>query len=126
MTPRYTIVAALLLVAIGLPALAKEQRAGESIVVQRVVIDAHILSASGEPLEGVTPADLDTAIDRTKEIAEVSWRDLGLYPSLAAALDENEAGDAATVEMGLRRRATRASSSRASCTLRSRGHRPAS
>lgn len=211
MTPRYTIVAALLLAAIGLPALAQEQRASETVVVQRVVIDAHILAASGEPLEGITPADieafiddlpatveavewvaededqpesprrtfedsgprvtvladsqrgrrivlffqtdfqrerikghmrmaihakefirslepedlvavvsfdsrlklwqdftsdveaLDTAIDRTKEIAEVSWRDLGLYPSLAASLDESEAGDAATVEMGLRR-----------------------
>ena len=47
--------------------------------------------------------DLDTAIDRTKEIAEVAWRDLGHYPSLASALDEDEAADAATVEMGLRR-----------------------
>lgn len=211
MTPRNTIFAALLVLATGLPALAQEQRAGETIVVQRVVIDAHILAASGVPLEGVTPADLeafiddlpatveavewvaededqpeppkrtfedsgprvtvladsqrgrrivlffqtdfqrerikghmrmaahakefirtlepddliavvshdsklklwqdftsnvddlDTAIDRTKEIAEVSWRDLGLYPSLASALDENEAENAATVEMGLRR-----------------------
>ncbi|MBI2214493.1 MAG: hypothetical protein HYU52_12675 [Acidobacteria bacterium] len=208
---RNTIPAALLLAVLAPLALSQEQRADETITVQRVIIDAHILNGSGEPLEDVRPSqleafiddlparveaiewvaddedepeppkrsfgdpaprlsaldraprgrrivlffqtdfqrarirghirmashakafirtlqpddqiavvsfdsklklwqdftsnvdDLDRAIDRTKEIAEVEWRDLGVYPSLAASLDPADAADAATVEMGLRR-----------------------
>lgn len=208
---RNTIFAALLLSFVGTALVAQEQRAGEAITVQRVVIEAQIFSSSGEPLEDVRPSNLealidslpakveavewvaddrsapeppkrsfgdpaphlsafdakprgrrvvlffqtdfqrerirghirmashakefirtlapedqvavvsydsklklwqdftndvealDKAIDRTKEIAEVEWRDLGLRPSLAASLDPAEAADAATVEMGLRR-----------------------
>ncbi|MFA6957521.1 MAG: hypothetical protein WC538_16740 [Thermoanaerobaculia bacterium] len=208
---RNTIFAALFLATVGSPMLAQEQRAGETITVQRVVIDAHILTAAGAPIEDVRPSqieafiddlparveavewvaedeeepeppkrsfgdpaprlsafdfapkgrrivlffqtdfqrerirghirmaahakefirtlkpedliavvsydsklklwqdftndvdELDRAIDRTKQIAEVEWRDMGVHPSLAASLDPAEAADAATVEMGLRR-----------------------
>lgn len=211
--PRNTILASTLGIALAASLAAQEPRATETITVQRVVIEAHIFSDTGEPIEDVRPSQLeafiddlparveavewvaedqdveeeeppkrsfgdpaprlssadlaprgrrivlffqtdfqrarikghirmaahakqfvrtlqpddlvavvsydsklklwqdftndvdalDVAIDRTKEIAEVEWRDLGVYPSLASSLDPAEAADATSVEMALRR-----------------------
>lgn len=59
---------------VAFPASAQEIRAQEEITVERVIIDAHITESDGDPILGLTPADLQVLVDGLPaEIESVDW-----------------------------------------------------
>ncbi len=71
---RVTVVAALAFVIASVQSTAQAPRAGETMVVERLIVDAHITFPDGEPIPNLTKDDLEVKIDgRQAEIDGVDW-----------------------------------------------------
>jgi len=64
--------AALLLVAV--PSFGQDMRSQESITVERIIVDARVTDAAGDPITGLTAADFKVKIDgKLSRIESLEW-----------------------------------------------------
>lgn len=97
MPKRLIAVAVAVLALAAAPSVAQEIRAQEQITVERVVVDAHIIRESGDPVEGITAADLTVTIDGIPaEIESVEWID-STQPYSEGLTPEEASGTSYTV-----------------------------
>lgn len=69
--------------------LAQEMRTGETITVERVLVDARVTTASGDPILGLTRQDFNVKIDGKAAVVEsVEWIPESALARELAGLDE--------------------------------------
>ena len=68
--------------------LFAQMRAGEQIVVERIIVDARVTDYGGEPITGLGPNDFEVRIDgKLAQIESVLWVPETVEAKLAAGLD---------------------------------------
>ncbi len=76
---------------LALPLAAQEPRAAEQITVERILIDARVTDARGEPILGLTPPDFTVRVDeKPAQVESVTWIPDTLAARLEAGMDEEE------------------------------------